>query len=151
MSQLNHQYFLNECFKLANSAVKKGNHPFGALLVLNGQIVLSCENKVSTMGDKTAHAELLLVQQAQKFLTSDQLGNSTLYTSTEPCAMCSGAIYWAGVREVVYACSTKELYKIVGSGLYVRAGDIYSQSSHPVKVWKASTDGESQRLHEKFW
>jgi guanine deaminase len=54
--------------------------------------------------DPTAHAEILAIRQAASFLKSYDLGECTLYSSCEPCPMCLGAIYWAGIKKVVYAC-----------------------------------------------
>src|SRR5262249_18404642 len=88
--------------ELARRAREHGNNPFGALLVdADGNIVLEVENTVVTDRDVTAHAELSLMRQAGARLASDSLAGCTLYASTEPCAMCAGAIYWGNVRRVV--------------------------------------------------
>ncbi|MFF0628162.1 nucleoside deaminase [Streptomyces sp. NPDC004296] len=101
---------------LAARARKHGNHPFGALLTdATGRVLLTAENTVITEHDVTGHAETNLVRQASRTLTPDQLSEATLYTSTEPCAMCSGAIYWSGIRRVVYALAATELNVIAGA------------------------------------
>jgi tRNA(Arg) A34 adenosine deaminase TadA len=73
------------------------------------EIVVEAENNVVTGRDPTGHAETNCVRAAALQLTDEQLARSTLYTSTEPCCMCSGAIYWAGVTAVVYGCSDAAL------------------------------------------
>jgi tRNA(Arg) A34 adenosine deaminase TadA len=60
----------------------------------------------------TGHAELNLVRATSTTLDASDLLNATLYTSTEPCAMCSGAIYWSGIGRVVYALSNEALMTI---------------------------------------
>ena len=85
----------------AEQAVEHGNHPFGALLVKAGEVILTAENAVNTENDVTRHAELVLVSRASKAFTPEVLAQCTLYTSTEPCAMCLGAIPWSGVRSVI--------------------------------------------------
>ncbi|HEX2621338.1 MAG TPA: hypothetical protein VHL11_14365, partial [Phototrophicaceae bacterium] len=57
-----HEPLIRECYRLAAQAVEHGNHPFGALLVLDGEIVLTSENTVNTANDPTGHAELNLVR-----------------------------------------------------------------------------------------
>lgn len=149
--QNKHLEFLNQTLALATTAVKRGNHPFGALLVKNGKVVATSENEVVSISDITAHAELRLIQKAQKKLTMDELAECVLYSSTEPCAMCSGAIYWAGITKVVYGCSTKQLFEIVKSGLYIQAKEIYSKATTDVEVLDYSHEEKFIKPHESFW
>ena len=101
---------LLRAIELARRSREKGNHPFGSLLVdTSGEVVLEAENTVVTGHDVTGHAELNLVRAASMEFEVEALGRSTLYTSTEPCAMCSGAIYWSGIGRVVYALSSEQL------------------------------------------
>jgi tRNA(Arg) A34 adenosine deaminase TadA len=80
---------------LAWRAHEHGNHPFGAVLVDDhNQVVLQAENTVVTERDCTGHAETNLMRQASQRFSPEQLATYTLYTSTEPCAMCAGAIHW---------------------------------------------------------
>ncbi len=109
-----HEKFVAEAIRLSQQAERHCNHPFGALLVLppeahdsnaDYKIVLKGENRVHTDGDETQHAESRLVSDAFKsaHITREMLARTILYTSAEPCAMCCGAIFWAGIRTVVYA------------------------------------------------
>ncbi|MFF7994491.1 nucleoside deaminase [Kitasatospora xanthocidica] len=101
--------------ELAHSARAHGNHPFGALLTdPAGKVLLTAENSVLSDRDVTAHAETNLVREASRTLAPAQLTGAVLYSSTEPCAMCAGAIYWSGIRRVVYALSATELNAIAG-------------------------------------
>jgi len=85
-----HEPFARQAIELARQARLAGNHPFGALLVVDGTVTLSAQNTVRTDRDPTAHAETNLVAQAIRQLTPDQIRRSVLYTSCEPCAMCVG-------------------------------------------------------------
>ncbi len=90
--------FIRLAIAVAQRARAHGNHPFGALLVdENGQILLEAENTVVTANDATGHAETNLIRLASKRYSPDFLAQCTLYTSTEPCAMCAGAIFWGNV------------------------------------------------------
>ena len=93
-----HEQFVRQAIALAAEARGRGNHPFGALLVLGGEVVLTATNTVVTDRDPTAHAETNLVAAAIRHLPRDQIGRAVLYTSCEPCAMCAGKMYWAGIR-----------------------------------------------------
>ena len=93
-----HEQFARQAIELARQARSAGNHPFGALLVVDGKVALTAQNTVSTDRDPTAHAETNLVSKAIRHLSPDQIRRSVLYTSCEPCAMCVGKMYWAGIR-----------------------------------------------------
>jgi tRNA(Arg) A34 adenosine deaminase TadA len=109
-----HEKYIAEAVALSQQAEHHCNHPFGALLVLppaagepadNYKVILKGENRVYTDNDATQHAETRLVSDANKsaYITKDMMARAILYTSAEPCAMCCGAIFWSGVRTVVYA------------------------------------------------
>jgi tRNA(Arg) A34 adenosine deaminase TadA len=91
-----HERFAREAIELARQARAAGNHPFGALLVIDSEVVLTAQNTVFTDRDPTAHAETNLVSRAIRELSPDRIRRSVLYTSCEPCAMCVGKMYWAG-------------------------------------------------------
>lgn len=101
----NHEPFLREAIALSKSAMEHGDEPFGSVLVKDGEVILRAENRVFTGHDMTNHAEMNLVKLAAQQYDTAFLADCTLYTSTEPCAMYSGAIYWSGIGRMVSACS----------------------------------------------
>ncbi len=110
------EHFLRRSFGVARRAMTHGNHPFGAILVgENRNVLIETENGYMPAHDGTAHAERLLATQACTTLGADVLRNTTLYSSAEPCAMCSGAIYWAGIGRVVYGLSELRLRSLTGN------------------------------------
>jgi tRNA(Arg) A34 adenosine deaminase TadA len=92
-------------------AVEKMNEndggPFGAVIVREGRIVAEGWNRVTSINDPTAHAEIVAIRSACEALGSFKLPDCDIYTSCEPCPMCLGAIYWAGLRRIYYA-NTRE-------------------------------------------
>ena len=99
---------MEDAIRLAVENVKSGRGgPFGALVVLNGELVATGANCVTSKNDPTAHAEIVAIRAACAKLARFQLTDCELYTSCEPCPMCLGAIYWARPRLFYYA-STKE-------------------------------------------
>ena len=99
-----------EPMRLAIAASRKaldaGNNPYGAVLVsAAGEVLHVATNQQNTDHDITGHAEVVLVREAAARLGAAALAGGTVYASGEPCAMCSGALYWAGIRRIVYAAS----------------------------------------------
>jgi len=96
--------FLQRAIEIAGNGVREGGGPFGAIITRDGKIIAEAHNRVVLNSDPTAHAEVLAIRAAAAFLKSHELGDCVIYTSCEPCPMCLGAIYWAGIKKVIYAC-----------------------------------------------
>lgn len=95
--------FLLRAVRLAEDGIEKGNGPFGAVIVRNGEIISEAVNSVVSSKDPTAHAEITAIRLASKILDTHQLGDCILYSSCEPCPMCLSAIYWSGIKKVIFA------------------------------------------------
>ena len=105
---------LRETIRIADAAKAAGNHPFGALLAdPDGAILITRGNAHATEGG-TGHAELNVARAAAAQYTPDYLAGCTLYTSVEPCSMCSGGTYWAGIGRLVYGMSEARLTELTG-------------------------------------
>jgi tRNA(Arg) A34 adenosine deaminase TadA len=109
-------YFLRRSFEVARRSLTHGNHPFGAVLVdRDRNMLIEAENGYMPSRDGTAHAERLLATRACTTLSPEILIGATLYSSAEPCAMCAGAIYWAGIGRLVYGLSEHGLREFTGN------------------------------------
>jgi len=144
--------------EVSTRAVQRGNHPFGALLYDRkaGLVLAEAENTVETDRDVTAHAELNLVRFASQ--QGIDMNALTLFTSTEPCPMCAGAMYWAGIKDVVFACSEEGLYKITlgvdpkGPALHLPCMDVFAKGAgSPVMVSGPLLENEAVEIHKGFW
>lgn len=148
---------LRTAIEVARSAREHGNHPFGATLVdENGQVLLQAENTVVTGRDCTGHAETNLMRLATQNYPPEKLALCTLYTSTEPCAMCAGAIHWGNIGRVVFALSETDLYAIIGPSpehLLLPCRDVFAHSQRPIKVEGPAKelDLEARAIHGGFW
>lgn len=120
----------------ARDALAAGDQPYGATLVApDGQVLLSERNRERSGGDVTAHAETVLVRRAAEQLGADTLRGATVYASGEPCAMCAGAMYWAGIGRVVYAAAQPEMAALLGGPLLpARCADVLAAAEPPVPV-----------------
>ena len=97
--------FMREAIRLSAENVEKGGGPFGAVIVKNGEIVATGVNRVTSNNDPTAHAEVSAIRAAGQKLGTFDLSGCDIYTSCEPCPMCLGAIYWAHIDRMFYACN----------------------------------------------
>lgn len=93
---------------------------------------------------------------ASQQFSSEKLALCTLYTSTEPCVMCAGAIHWGNVRRVVYALGEVGLYEIVGpslENLLLPCREVFARSGRPVEVLGPAIqlDAEARAVHAGFW
>lgn len=146
-----HNFYLHQTFILAKQAVKKGNHPFGALLVLDGKIVAQAENTVITESDVTRHAELNLISNFIPQFSQAEKERMTLYSSTEPCAMCTGAIVWSGIKKIVYGCSSERLNRIANGSFTIECRKILEHSTDSYVVEGPLLQDESALLHLEYW
>ena len=109
------EVFMKKAIELSRLAVEHGNEPFGAVLVKNNEMVFTNENQIYTRHDPTFHGEAGLIREfcAQTGITD--LQEYTMYSSCEPCFMCSGAMVWVKLGRLVYAASNMEPEKILGN------------------------------------
>lgn len=150
--------FLRRAIELAREARSDGRHPFGALIVNErGEVVVEARNNaVRPGGDPTQHAETVACSAAAKLLSEEELARCTLYTSTEPCAMCAGAIYWIGVGRVVYALSEKGLLEFTGNDrenptLDLPCREVFARGQKEIVVVGPMLEEEAAKVHEGFW
>ena len=149
--------YLLAAIGLAQQARDNGNHPFGALLVdPDGNVVVESENTTVTLRDCTGHAETNVMRVASERFDYEFLQGCTLYTSTEPCAMCAGAIFWGNVRRVVFALSERDLRRIAGHNqenatLAIPCREIFARGNHEVEVSGPHLQEQARRVHEGFW
>jgi len=143
--------YMERAIDLARESAERGSNPFGSLLVVDDEIVATRTNTVVTDDDITAHPELKLARWAARELDADERADCTMYTSTEPCAMCSAAIYYAGLRRVVYSVSAEELNEIKGSKLVVPSTTVFEGGTEDVEVIGPVLPAEGRRVHREFW
>ena len=98
----NDEYYMKEALKQANIAYKKDEVPIGCIIVKEGKIISRSYNQKTLKNIATYHAEILAINKACKKLNTWYLDNCTLYTTVEPCLMCTGAIIQSRISKVVY-------------------------------------------------
>ena len=130
--------YMRLAFAVARRAEENGNTPFGSILVdKSGAIVFEAENNVISDSDCTGHAETNLVRDACRNLGVGALGDYTMYTSAEPCCMCSAAMIWAGLGRMVFGLSSGRLTEVRGGGvpmLDITSREVVSHSPLEVTI-----------------
>lgn len=143
---------MRRAIALAGEARDRGDEPFGSLLVAGDTSVMEARNAIITTDDLTQHAELRLISKASRGLSPVTLASATLYTSTEPCAMCCGAIYWAGVAHVVFGTGAADLEAATGGGgLRQSSRDVLGNASRRVVIEGPVLEEEAWAVHDGYW
>jgi tRNA(Arg) A34 adenosine deaminase TadA len=127
---------MKAAIEASRAALIAGDMPFGASLVSPaGELLLVARNNQVSAADCTGHAETVLVREATNKLGPQSLRGATVYASGEPCAMCSGAMFWAGVARVVFAASQDEICATLGAPMLpIRCATVLSGTTPPVTV-----------------
>ena len=146
---------LHRADSVARRAMAMGRHPFGALLVApDGDTVLAEQGNIDTVN----HAESTLARTAAANYPGAYLAQCTLVTTFEPCAMCAGTIYWAGIGHVVYGAEETALLALTGDHpenptLSLPCRDVFARGQRPVQVTGPveAVAEEMVATHRGFW
>lgn len=122
------QDFMRKAIALAMASRNKGNEPFGAILVKNNEVVMEGQNQIHSISDPTHHAEIGLIRAYCQTTGIDDLSEYTLYSSCEPCCMCSGAMVWSKLGRLVYAVSHDKLAEIAGFNIMISSQEVFNRS-----------------------
>lgn len=149
---------LRRAIRLSEESRQRGRHPFAALVAdRSGKVIAEAgNNSMPPVGDPTQHAELVAVANAAKLLSPEALADCTLYTSAEPCCMCSGAVYWTGIGRVVYALSEHALLGLTGDHpenptFSLPCREVFARGQRRVSVLGPMLEAEAAAPHEGFW
>jgi tRNA(Arg) A34 adenosine deaminase TadA len=148
---------LSRAFELAVEARTAGDHPFGALLAVDGEVVAEARNLVTTTSDITAHAETELVRVLERDGRLDLLEHGVVYASCEPCPLCIGALFWAGARHIVFGLSASRLNAIstapgeTAHGFTITARELAGATTEPMLVDGPFREDDAAAVHDGFW
>jgi tRNA(Arg) A34 adenosine deaminase TadA len=149
--------FLRLTLHIARQARAAGNHPFGAILVgPDGTVLMEAGNEHGGANDRTAHAERVLMTEASRAYPAEFLAGCTMYTSAEPCAMCAGSAYWAGIGRVVYGLSERDMGAIIGPHPENLTMDlpcrvVLAAGQRTIEVVGPLLEDECRTVHDGFW
>jgi tRNA(adenine34) deaminase len=148
MSEDDDLKFLRLAIEASRSALRAGNSAFGAALAdRTGKLAHVAGNNQITAADSTGHAEVVVVREVAQRFGADTLAGSTVYASGEPCAMCSGAMFWAGVSRVVFAASHATIVRILGApSLALSSREVLKGASRAVEIVGPLLEDEAVRI-----
>lgn len=129
-----HEGFMEVAIREAELSLREGNKGFGAVLVRDGAVFASAHDSEVTESDPTAHAEMKLVREACKNLGRSDLSDCVIVSTHEPCPMCTGAIVWARVSEIVYGASITASKKQGRTMIDVSSEEIVNRSPWRPKI-----------------
>ena len=144
---------LRAALAVARRSMDKGNLPFGCLMAdKEGNVIEEGENTVVTTGDSIAHCEINLVHKLAGKFDFEFLESCTVYASTEPCPMCTAALFWAGIGRIVYALSKERYHSIARttnpSHLFdLSAEKLLSYAKRPVQISGPLLEAEAAELY----
>lgn len=142
--------FLRLAINLALQARQRGADPFGAILVENCGDVKRASDRSLELSDPTYHAELSVISEYCREHQCISLEGFTLYTSTEPCPMCAGAIHWARISRVVFSVSQEMLRKLTGAERQPSSSDIINYGNRQVEIVGPLLDKEGLAVFEGY-
>lgn len=141
--------FLRRAIELARASAEHGNEPLGSILVHDGRVIAESENTVRTDDDITAHPELKLARWAASDLDAETRAETTMYTSTEPCAMCQGAVYVSGLTRVVYSVPGERAAELAPrDGAVPRASTLADSA---IEIDGPLLQDAGELVHEECW
>ncbi|MBW4446117.1 MAG: nucleoside deaminase [Spirirestis rafaelensis WJT71-NPBG6] len=122
--------------RLALEEAKKGDAPYGAVIVKDNEVVAAAYNTVKQDSDPSAHAEVNVIRRLTSKLKNPSLEGYTIYTTGEPCPMCATACVWTGLSEIVYGASIEDLISVNQSQINISCDEVIAKSFRKIKVTK---------------
>ena len=148
--------YLRRAIARALESRAAGRHPFGSLVVLDGEVVAEALSLKSGDTDATSHSEMRVLREASSKHPPPVLARATLYASTEPCAMCAGGAYWAGVGRVVYGFGEARLRALTrdhpwNPTLALPCREVFARGQRRIEVIGPYLEEEATEPHQGFW
>jgi tRNA(Arg) A34 adenosine deaminase TadA len=139
---------------VAREAARHGHHPFGAVLVGPDDTILMRQGNIDTVH----HAEAELARRAAAAYPADFLWTCTLVSTGEPCAMCTGTLYWANIGRLVYGYEEEMLLALTGNHsenptMNLASRTVIASGQKPIEVFGPFPEIEDELLepHRTFW
>ena len=150
-NSVDQESFIKRACELAREAGKRGDGPYGSVLVIDDEIVMEASNHENTSGDLSKHAELTLARRAQEELEPKVAEEAVLYTSTEPCPMCSTGIMYANLNAVVFSVSGQRASELRGGNTTgIPCNEIFNRFNTDIDVYGPVLEKEGIAVHEEF-
>lgn len=144
LANMNQEYFM----RLALEEARKGDAPYGAVIVKDNKVVAVAYNTVRQDSDPSAHAEINVIRSLTTKLKNPSLEGYSIYTTGEPCPMCATACVWTGISEIIYGASIEDLISINQGQINISCEEIIAKSFRKIKVTKGVLKNECLELFQ---
>ena len=141
------EFLMREALVQAKKALKKGEVPIGAVVVLGDKIIGRGYNQPITMKDPTAHAEIIALKEASNRLENYRLNEAIIYTTLEPCLMCAGALVHARIKKIIFAAQDTKSGVVVNNGGLIQSEFL----NHKVSFEGGILEKEASKLLKDFF
>ena len=141
------EFLMREALVQAKKALKKGEVPIGAVVVLGDEIIGRGYNQPITTKDPTAHAEIIALKEASNRLDNYRLNEAIIYTTLEPCFMCSGALVHARIKKIIFAAQDTKSGVVVNNGGLIQSEFL----NHKVSFEGGILEKEASKLLKNFF
>ena len=141
------EFLMREALVQAKKALKKGEVPIGAVVVLGDEIIGRGHNQPITMKDPTAHAEIIALKEASNRLENYRLNEAIIYTTLEPCLMCAGALVHARIKKIIFAAQDTKSGVVVNNGGLIQSEFL----NHKVSFEGGILEKEASKLLKDFF
>jgi tRNA(adenine34) deaminase len=141
------EFLMREALVQAKKALKKGEVPIGAVVVLGDEIIGRGYNQPITTKDPTAHAEIIALKEASNRLDNYRLNEAIVYTTLEPCLMCSGALVHARIKKIIFAAQDTKSGVVVNNGGLIQSEFL----NHKVSFEGGILEKEASKLLKDFF
>lgn len=143
--------YVDRAIELAEESVEMGNTPFGAVIVVDDEVVGEGHNETRTNDDLAAHPEMTLARWAARELDADERDRCTMYASTEPCPMCATAVHYAGLDRVVFGVSGATLNDLTGDVVEIPCEEVIRRAGGETTVEGPVAEKAAMAVHESFY
>ena len=141
------EFLMREALVQAKKALKKGEVPIGAVVVLGDEIIGKGHNQPITKKDPTAHAEIIALKEASNRLDNYRLNEAIIYTTLEPCLMCAGALVHARIKKVIFAAQDTKSGVVVNNGGLIQSEFL----NHKVSFEGGILEKQASKLLKDFF
>lgn len=138
--------YMRMALEEARAALQDDEIPIGAVIVADGRVIGRGHNMTETLGDVTAHAEMLAITAATQTLGGKYLTGATIYVTVEPCLMCAGAIAWSQLSRIVYGADDPKR----GYSTYITARNTPTKPAKPSATEKSEQPNPTQNIQKSM-
>ena len=138
--------YMRMALEEARAALQADEIPIGAVIVADGRVIGRGHNMTETLGDVTAHAEMLAITAATQTLAGKYLTGATIYVTVEPCLMCAGAIAWSQLSRIVYGADDPKR----GYSTYITARNTPTKPAKPSATKKSEQPNPTQNIQKSI-